>query len=156
MRGVGLAMVDFSWLAVVFVANAVASSLAIMSTAELDSAPGKLSVYFDGGCPVCRAEISSYQSGPGGDGICWLDVTKVSADELGPGLVPEAAIARFHVRRPDGELVSGAAAFVEVWKQLPRWRWLATMAQFPGAIGLMEYAYRLFLKVRPLWRKTAR
>ena len=127
-----------------------------MSTAQLDSAPGKLSVYFDGGCPVCRAEISSYQSGPGGDGICWLDVTKVSADELGPGLVPEAAIARFHVRRPDGELVSGVAAFVEVWKQLPRWRWLAIMAQIPGAIGLMEYAYRLFLKVRSLWRKTAR
>ena len=127
-----------------------------MSTAELDSAPGKLSVYFDGGCPVCRAEISSYQGSPGGDGICWLDVTKVSADELGPGLVPEAAIARFHVRRPDGELVSGAAAFVEVWKQLPKWRWLATMAQFPGAIRLMEYAYRLFLEIRPLWRKTAR
>lgn len=153
MRGVGLAMVNFSWPAVVFVANAVAPLFAIMSTAELDSAPGKLSVYFDGGCPVCRAEISSYQGSPGGDSICWLDVTKVSADELGPGLMPEAAIARFHVRRPDGELVSGAAAFVEVWGHLDNWRWLAALARIPGMLYVMEKSYLLFLRVRPLWRR---
>lgn len=56
---------------------------------------------------------------------------------------------RFHVIKPDGDLVSGAAAFVHVWEQLPRWRRLAALTKIPGALSVMELGYTNFLKIRP-------
>ncbi len=57
---------------------------------------------------------------------------------------------RFHVRAGDGRLLSGAAAFVEVWARLPRWRWAARAASIPGALTVLEWGYRRFLPIRPL------
>ena len=59
------------------------------------------------------------------------------------------ALQRLHVRAEDGRLVSGAAAFVEVWRRLPGWRIGARIAALPGVLGLLEMGYRLFLRVRP-------
>lgn len=111
-----------------------------------------LCVYYDGGCPLCRAEIASYQRTAGGETLQWVDATACGPAALGPGLDVPTALARLHVRQPDGTLLQGAAAFVAIWSQLPRWRWLARVAQLPGVLPLLELAYTLFLKVRPLWR----
>lgn len=112
-------------------------------------------VYYDGGCPLCRAEIATYQRTPGGDALRWVDAHGCAPAELGPGLDRQAALARMHVRRADGTVVQGAAAFVEIWSHLPRWRWLARAARWPGALPFMELGYRVFLRLRPLWRPTA-
>lgn len=117
------------------------------------SAPaGALSVYFDGGCPLCRAEISAYQRTEGGDALRWVDVNSCGEAELGTALDKTKALARLHVRRPDGTLVDGAAAFAEIWSVLPRWRWLGRLARLPGVTPMMELGYVLFLRLRPLWR----
>lgn len=58
-------------------------------------------------------------------------------------------MARFHVIAPDGQVLSGAAAFIEVWRGLPGWRWLARPADLPGVEPVLEVTYRAFLKVRP-------
>jgi len=55
---------------------------------------------------------------------------------------------RFHVRASDGRVISGAAAFVEVWSVLPTWRWAASAASLPGALIALELGYRIFLPVR--------
>lgn len=51
--------------------------------------------------------------------------------------------------KPNGDLVSGAAAFVHVWEQLPGWRQLASVAKIPGALDIMDFGYEKFLKIRP-------
>ena len=56
---------------------------------------------------------------------------------------------RFHVRASDGRVLSGAAAFVEVWTRLPKWRWAARAAALPGVLTTLEFGYRMFLPVRP-------
>ena len=53
------------------------------------------------------------------------------------------------MRKADGTLLSGAAAFIEIWRTLPGWRWLAQVARIPGVPSLLEGAYRLFLPIRP-------
>ena len=105
-------------------------------------------IYFDGSCPVCRAEIGYYRKRDVAGALCFVDVSR-SDCELPPGLTRGQAMARFHVRGGNGQLSSGAAAFIEVWSRLPRWRWLARAAAIPGAALAMEFGYRLFLRVRP-------
>jgi 3-demethoxyubiquinol 3-hydroxylase len=111
-----------------------------------------LTVYFDGACPVCRREIAVYRSQPGGDRLHWLDASAAAADDLGPDLDRAAALARMHVRLPDGRLVAGAGAFAEIWRALPRWRWLGRLVSPAPVRAVADVAYDVFLRVRPLWR----
>ncbi len=115
-------------------------------------AAAALCVYYDGGCPLCRAEIATYQRTEGGDAVQWVDAHGCAPAELGPDLQRPDALARLHVRRADGTLLHGAAAFAEIWASLPRWRWLARLARLPGLLPVLELGYRAFLRVRPLWR----
>lgn len=112
-------------------------------------------MYYDGACPLCSREMAAYQRTRGGDQLRWVDAAGCGADELGPQLPREQALARLHVRLPDGRVLSGARAFVAVWQRLPAFRGLALLARLPGATLVMEGLYRLFLAVRPLWRGRA-
>lgn len=107
-------------------------------------------VFYDGGCPLCRAEIAAYRRMPGGETIGWRDV---AAGDAPPGLSREAALARFHARAADGALVSGFRAFLAVWRANPRLAPVARVLSVPPIPWLGEGAYRLFLLIRPLWRR---
>jgi predicted DCC family thiol-disulfide oxidoreductase YuxK len=117
-----------------------------MMTSDTSVTP-KTSVLFDGGCPLCRAEISHYQRQEGAAALCFIDVSK-SDTPLPEGMTREAAMARFHVVE-GGRIVSGAAAFAAVWRTLPRWRWAGRLAALPPVLAALEAGYRLFLPVRP-------
>ncbi len=108
----------------------------------------KSTVYFDGSCPLCRAEIGYYRRKDQAGACCFVDV---SEDGAAPpqGVTRQQAMERFHVRASDGRVLSGAAAFVEIWARLPNWRWAARAASLPGVLVALELGYRMFLPVRP-------
>lgn len=108
----------------------------------------KPTVYFDGSCPLCRAEIGYYRRKDQADALCFVDVSETAA-VTPDGITRQRAMERFHVRAGDGRVLSGAAAFVEVWTRLPKWRWAARAASLPGALATLEVGYRMFLPVRP-------
>ena len=110
-----------------------------------------IEVYYDGGCPVCSREIAVYRARPGAEGFRWTDVNAEAA-ALGGDLTREAALARMHVRRADGTLLSGAAAFAEMWRHMPGLGWLGRLLSVQPFAGLAEVGYRGFLVVRRLWR----
>ena len=113
-----------------------------------------LTVLFDGACPLCRREVGVYQSLKPARPVAWTDVSKASV----PLTSDDRAryLARFHVRREDGSLLSGAAAFVALWQVMPGWRWLARLATLPGVTPVLELLYRGFLRIRPGMQRLAR
>lgn len=124
-----------------------------MSTAN-PQAPA-LTVLYDGSCPLCRREISIYQGLKPLEPLEWLDVSS------GSSAVPscgnrETLMARFHVRQPDGTVLSGAKAFLALWAALPGWRWLSKLGRLPGATPCLEWLYCRFLVIRPWLQKRAR
>ncbi len=58
-----------------------------------------------------------------------------------------------HVRRTDGMVVEGAAAFAEIGRGMPGLRWLGPLLGVPPFNALAERGYRLFLRARALWRQ---
>jgi len=61
----------------------------------------------------------------------------------------QQALKRLHVLAGDGRVVSGAAAFVEIWTRLPKWRWAARIKSVPGGLAALELSYQIFLPLRP-------
>jgi predicted DCC family thiol-disulfide oxidoreductase YuxK len=107
-------------------------------------------VFYDGACPLCRAEIDVYARRDGDQALCFIDVAAPET-VLPPGLSRDQALARFHVvAAADGTLLSGAAAFAELWRRVPGWRWLGHLAARPLVLRGLEIVYRAFLRVRPL------
>jgi predicted DCC family thiol-disulfide oxidoreductase YuxK len=118
-----------------------------------ESQSGACTVYFDGACPLCRREIDHYRRQAQSALVAWVDVSTCHAAELGADLDRAAALARMHVRRADGQLVSGAAAFAEIWRHLPSYAWLARLTAWPRLLAVMEAGYVGFLRLRRLWRR---
>lgn len=112
-----------------------------------------LKIYFDGACPVCSREIAYYRGQRGANACEWIDASSCDEALLGPDLSREAALARFHVRRADGELVDGMRGFATLWQALPRTAWLGRIASFGLMPVLLDRAYAVFLGVRKLWRR---
>ena len=106
-----------------------------------------LTVLFDGACPLCRREISLYQSLEPLEPVQWVDVSGPQAGL--PSQEQARLMARFHVRLNDGRLLSGAAAFVALWLTMPGWRWLGRVGRLPGVTPVLEVMYRGILHCRP-------
>lgn len=116
-------------------------------------------VFYDGACPLCRQEIAVYQrmagadpTSPLADAAAWRDVAGHAAARA-PEADQAQLLARFHARRSDGRLVSGARAFIAVWRATPRLARMGRALDRQPFIALGDAAYWMFLKIRPLWRR---
>ena len=127
---------------------------AVAPSVERDSSACS-EVLFDGSCPLCVKEIDMYRKLPARAQVRWIDVSS-PAYFPALGTTRPMLMRRFHVITPQGELLSGAKAFVHVWTLLPGWHYLARTAKVPGVLWLMEASYRAFLIVRPLMQSTYR
>lgn len=116
-----------------------------------------LLVLYDGSCPLCRREIGIYRDLQPNAPLCFADISDpaLPLPDGVSGPTRAQLMARFHVRAADGQLLSGAAAFLALWATLPGWRWLARLGSLPGAAWAMEGAYRLFLRLRPRLQRWA-
>lgn len=117
---------------------------------------GRTVMFHDGACPLCAIEVAHYRKADRDGAIAFIDADADEAALADAGLTREQALARLHVRLPDGRMVSGARAFVALWAALPGWRRLAPIAGAPPVIWLMEGVYRVFLPLRPAFARLAR
>jgi predicted DCC family thiol-disulfide oxidoreductase YuxK len=104
-----------------------------------------VTVYYDGGCPLCLREIGLMRRLDRRQRIEFVDVDDPDAScPLDRGTL----LARFHAREGD-EMHSGAAAFAAMWRQIPLLRPLGLLARNRTVLKVLEWTYLRFLTIRP-------
>lgn len=120
----------------------------IIDDCPADSTP-RPTVFYDGACPLCSREIGFYRRRRGAATIDWVDVSDAPEGDIAPGLSKDRAVARFHLKLPDGSLVSGGAAFAHLWAAMPGFQPVGRVFLTRPLTALLDLAYDLFLKFRP-------
>lgn len=105
----------------------------------------RLTVWHDGGCPLCRREIAVMRRLDRAGAIDFIDV---AAEDATCPIDRGELLARFHARE-NGVLLSGAAAFAAMWRAIPLLRPLGLAARVPFVLAGLERLYLLFLRLRP-------
>ena len=101
-------------------------------------------VLFNGQCPICATEIRHYARYAESRDLP-LRFEDLNAVDLARwGVTTEAAAKRLHVLH-EGEILSGIPAFIVLWRQMPRYRWLARCVGLPGVRHLAVLVYDLVL-----------
>ncbi len=112
----------------------------------------QVTVWYDGGCPLCVREIALMRRLDRRGRIEWVNV----ADAASACPIDRAdLLARFHAREGDA-MHSGAAAFAAMWRAIPALRPLGLLARRRTVLRMLEAAYIRFLRVRPRLQRWMR
>ena len=114
-----------------------------------------LSVYFDGHCRVCAHEISIYRRRDRESRVRWVDIMDPHFSAEAEGLDPSRVHRELHARRADGGLAVGVDAFIEIWKVIPGFSALASLAGKAWSRPLLDLGYQAFTRVRPYLPRKA-
>lgn len=97
-----------------------------------------LTLYFDGSCPLCRAEMHNLELRDAGQKLRFVDIS-VSAD-YPPGTDFEALMTLIHAQCADGSVLRGVEVFRLAYGAvgIP---WVARLTRLPGLKGLSEALY---------------
>lgn len=116
-----------------------------------------LTVYFDGACRVCSAEMEHYRRKQHGGRLLFVDISAPEFQPLESGPTLADFMARMHVRDTDGRFFSGVEAFQVIWRACPE-PWLhqaARLLNLPGVKQCARLGYALFARYRYLLPKKS-
>jgi len=100
-----------------------------------------MKVYFNNSCNICRAEINLYKKQNIED-IEWVDITDNKSAEIETQKNDKALLRRLHIK--DGKkVISGAEAFLLVWKKIPKYQFLYTFFKMPIIFTLFSISYEI-------------
>jgi predicted DCC family thiol-disulfide oxidoreductase YuxK len=125
----------------------LASLLNKSYTCLMSNSLQKLTLFYDGACPLCQAEIL-FLSRRNEAGL--LDFVDINSDRYDParvGVSCEEALAAMYGQYADGVLINGAAVFPEAYRRarLPFLAWLFSRKWLQAPLHL---GYQFFAKNR--------
>ena len=112
-----------------------------------------LTIYYDGECPLCLAEIHFLKSRNKDRLIEFVDVAAAQYDEATHQLSCHLALAAMHGRLADGTLLKGIPVFTEAYRRsdLPMLAWIFSRTWLEPFLSAMYY---VFAKYRHRLSKT--
>jgi predicted DCC family thiol-disulfide oxidoreductase YuxK len=107
----------------------------------------KLTLFYDGACPLCQAEIL-FLSGRNQAGLLnFVDINSKAYDPLKVGVSCEEALAAMYGLYADGTLIHGVTVFPEAYRRadLPTLAWIFSRKSMQP---VLKMGYRFFAKNR--------
>ena len=101
-------------------------------------------VLYNADCPVCRFEIDHYADYSKARSLPLRFEDLNTTDLAHWGISRDQAAGRLYLQR-DGELLSGIPAFLVLWSEMPRYRWLARIVGLPGIRQCAMLVYDIIL-----------
>lgn len=113
----------------------------LLDTESSEAVPTE--VYFNGDCPVCRAEMTHYARICARDQptIQFVDSMRRPDEFLQCGLRREHLERRVYLRDADGRILSGMPALVYMWSRMPKYRSLSRVVSLPVLATLSSLLY---------------
>ena len=113
----------------------------------IDTPAPELTLYYDGKCPLCVAEVEFLQSRNSTGQLAFVDITQAGFAAAGHNISCEAAMAQIHGRTADGQVLVGVPVFAAAYKlaRLPMLAWLLSRRWL---MPVLQPAYVLFAKHR--------
>ena len=96
-----------------------------------------MKVLYNGSCPICSKEINHYKKHS--TNIEYEDLETILCFSAW-GINKEDAKRKLHVYH-DGVMYSGVDAFIQLWRQMPRYRFLSHFASWPMVYPLANFTY---------------
>ena len=107
----------------------------------------KLTLFYDGACPLCQAEIL-FLSGRNQTGLLdFVDINSKAYDPLKVGVSCEEALAAMYGQYADGTLINGVTVFPEAYRRadLPTLAWIFSRKSMQP---ILKIGYRFFANNR--------
>ncbi len=104
-------------------------------------------VFYDGECPLCKAEIDLLRKWDRDRAIRFTDFTHSDFDLISVGKSYNELMSQIHGRTKEGQLVIGADVFRELYR-LVGLGWLVQISEIPGMRQLTNLGYVIFARVR--------
>jgi predicted DCC family thiol-disulfide oxidoreductase YuxK len=112
----------------------------------------KVTVWYDGACPLCLREIALMRRLDRRDAI---DFVNLADDQTSCPIDRNLLLARLHAME-NGTMLSGAAAFAAMWRAIPLLRPLGLLARISLVLNGLERLYVAFLRIRPRLQKLVK
>ena len=100
-----------------------------------------MKVYFNNSCKICKAEINLYKKEKIQE-IDWIDITDNKLAEKETSKNSKELLRRLHVKEGD-KIIQGAAAFLMLWKKMPKYKFLYKFLKLPIIFNLFSFGYEI-------------
>ena len=108
----------------------------------------KLTIFFDGGCPLCKREIDFLQSRNKKGYLSFIDInTSDFYIDLKYGITYKQAMERIHALKSDGSVIKDIKVFQEAYNLIDL-GWIYAPTKIPIFDKFIEFIYRIWAKYR--------
>ena len=99
-----------------------------------------IKVLFNDSCSICYKEINHYKSID--NDMNWIDINDLEISTTLSGKSHKDLLRRLHVVK-DNEVHSGVEAFVIMWRNIPKYKWIGNLVALPGVYQVSVIFYEV-------------
>ena len=113
------------------------------------SSPERLTVFYDGACPICVRDRRTYEKLAGErNNVSWVDITTAEAQLREAGIDPRKALTELHVQDGEGNIFSEIDAYRLLMARIPLLKPIGWLIGLPLVRPILSRLYRWWVRRR--------